>query len=78
MTTTTTANFVHVGALSEIQELGCKTVQLNGHTIALFAQSENRVFAVDNRCPHMGFPLNKGTVNDGILTCLLALCPFLI
>ena len=25
--------------------------------------------AVDNRCPHMGFPLHRGSVADGILTC---------
>ena len=24
---------------------------------------------MDNRCPHMGFPLHRGTVCDGILTC---------
>jgi len=24
---------------------------------------------VDNRCPHMGFPLDRGSVKDGILTC---------
>jgi nitrite reductase/ring-hydroxylating ferredoxin subunit len=28
-----------------------------------------RVFALDNRCPHMGFPLERGSVEDGILTC---------
>jgi hypothetical protein len=27
------------------------------------------VFAFDNRCPHMGFPLERGSVEDGILTC---------
>jgi hypothetical protein len=27
------------------------------------------VHAVDNRCPHMGFPLHRGTLQDGILTC---------
>ncbi|MEP7190458.1 MAG: Rieske 2Fe-2S domain-containing protein, partial [Roseiflexaceae bacterium] len=26
-------------------------------------------YAVDNRCPHMGFPLDKGSVKDCILTC---------
>ena len=31
--------------------------------------SPGRVFAVDNRCPHMGFPLDRGTVKDCILTC---------
>ena len=24
---------------------------------------------LDNRCPHMGFPLDQGSVEDGILTC---------
>src|SRR3954465_6626300 len=27
------------------------------------------VYALDNRCPHMGFPLDRGSVQDGILTC---------
>ena len=39
-----------------------------GRTIAVFHHNDN-VYAVDNRCPHMGFPLNRGTVKDGILTC---------
>src|SRR5918996_419915 len=31
--------------------------------------NHNYIYAVDNRCPHMGFPLNKGTIKDGILIC---------
>ena len=27
------------------------------------------MFALDNRCPHMGFPLDRGSVEEGILTC---------
>src|SRR5215831_765073 len=27
------------------------------------------VVALDNRCPHMGFPLHRGSIEDGILTC---------
>lgn len=30
---------------------------------------DGKVSAVDNRCPHLGFPLHKGTVTDGMLTC---------
>ncbi len=30
---------------------------------------EGKVRALDNRCPHMGFPLHRGTVQDGLLTC---------
>lgn len=64
-----TDSYVHIATLSEVQAAGCKVIHIDGHTIALFAQQGNRVLAVDNRCPHMGFPLNKGTVRDGILTC---------
>lgn len=40
------------------------------HGIAVFSPADSdRVYAVDNRCPHMGFPLQKGSVCDGILTC---------
>jgi nitrite reductase/ring-hydroxylating ferredoxin subunit len=36
--------------------------------VALFWHDEG-AYAVDNRCPHMGFPLSKGFCKDGILTC---------
>ena len=39
-----------------------------GHTIAVFWHNE-RAYAVDNRCPHMGFPLARGICEDGVLTC---------
>ncbi|MEW5989418.1 MAG: Rieske 2Fe-2S domain-containing protein, partial [Chloroflexota bacterium] len=66
--TTNTNQLVRAARLADVQRAGCLPVQVNGHTLALFAQ-DGRVFAVDNRCPHMGFPLHRGTVRDGILTC---------
>ncbi len=59
---------VEVGPLDELGEV---TVVSGGrHGIAVFAPvGTDEVYAVDNRCPHMGFPLHKGTVCDGILTC---------
>jgi nitrite reductase/ring-hydroxylating ferredoxin subunit len=39
-----------------------------GHVIVVY-DHDGRIYAVDNRCPHMGFPLDRGTVKDGILTC---------
>ena len=30
---------------------------------------EGRAWAVEDRCPHMGFPLHQGTVEAGLLTC---------
>jgi nitrite reductase/ring-hydroxylating ferredoxin subunit len=63
-----TDEFVRVADLAELRKTNCLTVQANGHTLVLFAYGDE-VYAVDNRCPHMGFPLDRGTVKDGILTC---------
>jgi nitrite reductase/ring-hydroxylating ferredoxin subunit len=51
-----------------VRKAGRLAVPLDGHTVALFERN-GRFYAVDNRCPHMGFPLDRGTVADGILTC---------
>src|SRR6266566_5320053 len=63
-----TAQRVRAASLEELRESGRVVVGLGGHTICLLADGDE-VFAIDNRCPHMGFPLHRGTVNDGILTC---------
>lgn len=63
------ATLVRAAALSDLRKAGgCLSVTIDGHTLALFAYGE-KIFAVDNRCPHMGFPLHRGSVQDGILTC---------
>jgi len=64
----TGGRFVRAATLAELEASGRLVVHLEGHTIALFLAG-GRVYAVDNRCPHMGFPLSRGTVQDGILTC---------
>ena len=68
MTVTATDRLVRAASLEELRDAGRLIVHLDRHTICLFAEGEE-VFAVDNRCPHMGFPLHRGTVCDGILTC---------
>ena len=39
------------------------------HRPILIVYDRGRIFALDNRCPHMGFPLERGSIEDGILTC---------
>lgn len=63
-----TQHLIRVAALDELKKTNCITVQAGGYPLVLFAYGD-RVYAVDNRCPHMGFPLDKGTLKDGILTC---------
>jgi nitrite reductase/ring-hydroxylating ferredoxin subunit len=68
MTVTETAQRRRAASLEEVRAAERLVVHLDGHTICLLAE-DGEVYAVDNRCPHMGFPLHRGSVSDGILTC---------
>ncbi len=60
--------FALAGTLEELKIKG-RLVVHGGHRPILVIYDRGRVFALDNRCPHMGFPLERGSVEDGILTC---------
>ena len=66
--TRTTERLLSAGTVEEVRARGCTVVTGGGHAIAVFPTGD-RFAAVDNRCPHMGFPLDRGTVSNGILTC---------
>jgi nitrite reductase/ring-hydroxylating ferredoxin subunit len=68
MTAVAPARRVRAASVAELRAAGRLVVHLDRHTLCLFADGDE-VYAVDNRCPHMGFPLHLGTVCDGILTC---------
>ena len=62
------SGFVCAGSLDELKLKG--RLLLHGrHRPILLVQEGGRVLALDNRCPHMGFPLDRGSIEDGILTC---------
>src|SRR5229473_5162486 len=63
-----TTSFVRVGRLEEPKARG-RLVVRGPHRPILVVYDHGRIFALDNRCPHMGFPLERGSVEDGILTC---------
>ena len=65
---TSVKGYIWAGTLEQLKERGCMVVTGGGHAIAVFHHG-GEVYAVDNRCPHMGFPLDRGSVRDGILTC---------
>jgi nitrite reductase/ring-hydroxylating ferredoxin subunit len=60
--------YIRVAPLAELQRKGVMVVRGADRPIAVFWH-QDRVAAVDNRCPHLGFPLHRGSVQDGILTC---------
>jgi nitrite reductase/ring-hydroxylating ferredoxin subunit len=57
-------NWREIGPYETLYQKGVIT----GHGVVVFLHNGG-IHAVDNRCPHMGFPLSKGTVHNGILTC---------
>ncbi len=61
-------DFAFAGSLEELKAKG-RLVVHGRHRPILVVYDRGRVFALDNRCPHMGFPLERGSLEDGILTC---------
>ena len=62
------AAFVLAGTIQELKSKG-RLIVRGPHRPVLVVEHRGRIFALDNRCPHMGFPLNRGSIEDGILTC---------
>src|SRR5499427_4493747 len=60
--------FIRAGTLAELRDRGRMVVATPGGAV-LVAAAGDEVVALDNRCPHMGFPLHRGSIEDGILTC---------
>jgi len=61
-------SFERVAAANEAREASPQVVTVGGRTVGLFYH-EGSFHAIDNRCPHMGFPLSDGSVENGVLTC---------
>jgi nitrite reductase/ring-hydroxylating ferredoxin subunit len=60
--------FIRAGTLAELRKRGRTVLGTLGGAVLVLADGDD-VVALDNRCPHMGFPLHRGSVEDGILTC---------
>ncbi|MBL8149935.1 MAG: Rieske 2Fe-2S domain-containing protein [Blastocatellia bacterium] len=60
--------FVKALQMSEIIQGRGKIVILNGHEIAVLKSGE-KVYALDNSCPHKGGPLGEGVVMGNMVIC---------
>jgi len=61
--------WIRVLDLDALAAGAARVVRPAGKQIALWRIESGEVFAVDNRCPHQGYPLAAGAVRDGMLTC---------
>ncbi len=63
--------WIDVGALDDIPPQGARLVKTAQGCVALFRTATDRVFALDDRCPHKGGPLSEGIVHGDQVTCPL-------
>ena len=60
-----------VGALDQIPRRGARVVKTPQGCVAVFRAHDDRVFALEDRCPHKGGPLSQGIVHGASVTCPL-------
>jgi nitrite reductase (NADH) small subunit len=63
--------WIDIGALAEIPVRGARTVKTHLGCVAVVRTHDDRVFALDDRCPHKGGPLSEGIVHGHAVTCPL-------
>ena len=61
-------SFIKAASTSEIPVNSMKTIKLQGMNI-LLANLEGTFFAIPDKCTHLGGPLGKGELKDGVVTC---------
>ncbi len=60
--------WLDLGTLSDFPEDRPVLRKANGQRFACVRRGDS-VSAIDDRCPHQGYPLSQGTCADGVLTC---------
>lgn len=63
--------WIDIGSLEDIPSRGARCVTTPRGRIAVFRTGDDRVFALDDRCPHKGGPLSQGIVHSASVTCPL-------
>ena len=63
--------FVDIGSLDDIPAQGARLVKTAQSCVAVFRTADDRVFALEDRCPHKGGPLSEGIVHGTSVTCPL-------
>lgn len=65
------SRFIDIAALADIPRQGARVIRSAQGCIALFRTLDDRVFALEDRCPHKGGPLSEGMVHGDRVTCPL-------
>ncbi|PIB25017.1 tRNA-(guanine-N1)-methyltransferase [Amylibacter kogurei] len=65
------SNYIDIGAVTDIPIRAARLVKTMHGCIAVFRTATDKVYALDDKCPHKGGPLSNGIQHDESITCPL-------
>lgn len=63
--------WIAIGTVGDIPRRGARCVTTPTGRIAVFRTSNDRIYAIEDRCPHRAGPLSQGIVHGAAVTCPL-------
>jgi nitrite reductase (NADH) small subunit len=60
-----------IGTVDDIPLRGARCVKTPYGKIGVFRTHDDRIFAIEDHCPHKGGPLSQGIVHGAAVTCPL-------
>ena len=64
-------NWFDIGTIDDIPLRGARCVKSPQGKIGVFRTHDDRIFAIEDHCPHKGGPLSQGIVHGAAVTCPL-------
>ena len=65
------SDFIDIGAVDDIPRQAARLVKTHFGCIAVFRTAEDKIFALEDRCPHKNGPLSQGIQHGDSITCPL-------
>jgi nitrite reductase (NADH) small subunit len=60
-----------IGTIDDIPARGARCVATPQGKIGVFRTADDRIYAIEDHCPHRGGPLSEGIVHGAAVTCPL-------
>ena len=60
-----------IGSITDIPQRGARCIETPQGKIGVFRTMDDRIFAIEDHCPHRGGPLSQGIVHGASVTCPL-------
>ena len=65
------SEWLEIGVIADIPKQGARVIATEDGPVAVFRTGDDRIFALENRCPHKQGPLSEGIVHGAKVTCPL-------